>query len=61
MKLTIQKVRTHYDGKERFIEIEEFEIESFRWDVGHEFAYVRKGGARWEKLEPNEDIMGLDI
>lgn len=46
-------------------EIEEIEIETFRWDDNHKFQYVPiwngHSACRFITLEQNEDIVGLSI
>ena len=59
MEITIQKRRAYLGEDGYFYEYETFELKCYRWNKNHEFEYVRKGSNYWEKLEENEEIVGL--
>lgn len=61
MKVVIVTHRKTFEGDLPFDEINEIEIESFRWNPLHEFEYIRKGSPIWQKLKSNQDIMGLRV
>ena len=64
MKLRIQ-TRKQFIGEknenEFYYQVDELEIESFRWNKNHEFQYIVKDSPFWVKLEPNQEIVGLGI
>ena len=61
MTITILKKRKDVVSDFPFSEIEEIEIDHFRWDTGHKLYYVRKGNAHFETLKDNEDLVGMKL
>ena len=61
MTITILKKRKDVEADVPFSDIEEIEIDTFRWDTGHKFHYVRKGNAHFETLRDNEDLIGMKL
>lgn len=59
MELTIQRRKKYMFENDYYYEYATFELETYRWNRNHEFEYVRKGSNRWEKLEDNEELVGL--
>ena len=47
------------ETNETFTEIQEIEIDNFRWDKNHKFSFVRKGYSYCEYLEDNQEILRL--
>lgn len=61
MRLRIQTRKEFSNNDGFYYQIDEIEIESFRWNKNHEFQYVAKNSCIWSKLEPNQEIVGLGI
>lgn len=62
MIITIQKRRRDgFKKRSFFYEYITFEVESFRWEKKHIFSYVKKGACRWEHLEDDEELVGMQL
>lgn len=61
MKVKILTRKKFFDCDEYYTEIDEIELESFRWNKNHQFEFVAKNSNRWRTLEQNQEIMGLGV
>ena len=59
--MRLQKRRKFIDEDEYYYEYLTIEIESFRWYPNHVFEYVGVKSGRCQKLEDDEEIVGLGI
>ena len=59
MKLVILTRKKFVNEEGFYYDIEEIEIEEYKWLKNHELEFIIKDSCRWRKLEENQEIIGM--